>query len=150
MRVVPHAAGVTRRLGLVTILDSKRNDIASTAEAYADAAFAGTPHGPDRHVVWPADEGDALAGLGAMLEKGAERFRLLLGDAEGSRQQLRGDIARANEHWSLARPLSELDLEAPESVRGMIHKKIYALQEPQRRALAYASIEGEEFLYGCC
>ncbi len=28
-----------RRLGLVTILDAKRNDIASTAEAYADAAF---------------------------------------------------------------------------------------------------------------
>ncbi|PYS81653.1 MAG: hypothetical protein DMF70_08970, partial [Acidobacteria bacterium] len=58
----------------------------------------------------------------------------------------RGDIARANEHWSLARPLSELDLEVPESVRGMIHKKIYSLEEPQRRALAYASIDGEEFL----
>src|SRR3954449_10712862 len=28
-----------RQLGLVTILDSKRNDIASTAAAYADAAF---------------------------------------------------------------------------------------------------------------
>src|SRR5271165_796203 len=31
--VLRHAAG----LGLITILDSKRNDIASTAEAYADA-----------------------------------------------------------------------------------------------------------------
>jgi serine/threonine protein kinase/tetratricopeptide (TPR) repeat protein len=58
----------------------------------------------------------------------------------------RGDIAKTNEHWSLARPLSEMDLEAPESVRGMIHKTIYALAEPQRRALAYASVEGEEFL----
>src|SRR3989442_14940 len=57
----------------------------------------------------------------------------------------RGDIARANEHWSLARPLSEMDLEAPESVRGMIHKKIYSLAEQERRALAYASVEGEEF-----
>src|SRR3989454_7026576 len=56
----------------------------------------------------------------------------------------RGDIARANEHWSLARPLSELDLEAPESVRGMIHKKIYSLAEQERRALAHASVEGEE------
>jgi orotidine-5'-phosphate decarboxylase len=28
-----------RRLGLVTILDAKRNDIASTAQAYAEAAF---------------------------------------------------------------------------------------------------------------
>jgi orotidine-5'-phosphate decarboxylase len=30
-----------RSLGLVTILDSKRNDIASTASAYADAALDG-------------------------------------------------------------------------------------------------------------
>src|SRR5215831_4038416 len=30
-----------KELGLVTILDGKRNDIASTAAAYADAAFAG-------------------------------------------------------------------------------------------------------------
>ena len=37
-----------RDLGLVTILDSKRNDIASTAAAYADAVF-----GPK--AVWPAD-----------------------------------------------------------------------------------------------
>jgi len=58
----------------------------------------------------------------------------------------RGDIARTNEHWSLARPLSEMDLEAPESVRGMIHKTIYALEEQERRALAYASVEGTEFL----
>ena len=31
-----------RQMGLLTILDSKRNDIASTAGAYADAAFSGT------------------------------------------------------------------------------------------------------------
>lgn len=37
-----------RERGLMTILDSKRNDIASTATAYADAVF-----GP--HAVWPAD-----------------------------------------------------------------------------------------------
>src|SRR5262249_26637316 len=30
-----------RGLGLLTILDGKRNDIASTAAAYADAAFGG-------------------------------------------------------------------------------------------------------------
>jgi orotidine-5'-phosphate decarboxylase len=35
-----------RQLGLLTILDAKRNDIASTATAYADAAFAS---------VWDAD-----------------------------------------------------------------------------------------------
>ena len=41
--------------GLVTILDSKRNDIASTAAAYADAAFAGTPVDGRVHPVWDAD-----------------------------------------------------------------------------------------------
>ncbi len=44
-----------RALGLVTILDSKRNDIASTAEAYADAVFGGTRNDGKRHAVWPAD-----------------------------------------------------------------------------------------------
>jgi len=58
----------------------------------------------------------------------------------------RGDIAKVNTHWSLARPLSEMELEAPESVRSMISKKIDALEEAERRALEYASIEGAEFL----
>ena len=44
-----------RELGLLTILDSKRGDIASTAEAYADAALGGTLHEGRRHDVWPAD-----------------------------------------------------------------------------------------------
>ncbi len=44
-----------RELGLLTILDSKRGDIASTAEAYADAALGGTLHEGQRHDVWPAD-----------------------------------------------------------------------------------------------
>lgn len=50
-RVLRHA----RTLGLITILDSKRNDIASTAEAYADAAFGGTLLAGVRHPVWDAD-----------------------------------------------------------------------------------------------
>ena len=44
-----------RDLGLLTILDSKRNDIASTAAAYADAAFAGTRLAGRVHPVWEAD-----------------------------------------------------------------------------------------------
>ncbi|HYX29145.1 MAG TPA: hypothetical protein VE863_11305, partial [Pyrinomonadaceae bacterium] len=58
----------------------------------------------------------------------------------------RGDIARTNAHWSLTRQLAELDLEAPESVRSMISKKIDALQAEERRTLQYASVEGAEFL----
>src|SRR5581483_2788105 len=57
-----------------------------------------------------------------------------------------GDIARSNAHWSLVRPLAELDLEVPESVRSMISKKIDTLEEEERRTLQYASIEGTEFL----
>ena len=57
----------------------------------------------------------------------------------------RGDIHRVNSHWSLARPLSEMDLEVPESVRSMILKNMEALSEDDRRALQCASIEGEEF-----
>jgi len=44
-----------RELDLFTILDAKRNDIASTATAYADAAFGGTTHEGKRHLVWDAD-----------------------------------------------------------------------------------------------
>lgn len=44
-----------RELGLLTILDSKRNDIASTAQAYAEAAFAGVSVENQRLAVWDAD-----------------------------------------------------------------------------------------------
>jgi tetratricopeptide (TPR) repeat protein len=57
----------------------------------------------------------------------------------------RGDIAKEGERWRLARPLAEINLEAPESVRGMITRKIAALAEEDRKALQYATIEGEDF-----
>jgi orotidine-5'-phosphate decarboxylase len=44
-----------RDLGLIAILDAKRNDIASTGAAYADAAFAGVTAGGATHPVWDAD-----------------------------------------------------------------------------------------------
>lgn len=44
-----------RRQGLLTILDGKRNDIAATAEAYADAALGGIRLGNLLHPVWDAD-----------------------------------------------------------------------------------------------
>jgi orotidine-5'-phosphate decarboxylase len=44
-----------RNSGLITILDAKRNDIASTAAAYADAAFAGVTVAGRLHPVWDAD-----------------------------------------------------------------------------------------------
>ncbi|HLK65082.1 MAG TPA: AAA family ATPase [Bryobacteraceae bacterium] len=59
---------------------------------------------------------------------------------------IHGDIANTNSHWRLARPLDTLDLKIPDSVRAMIRKKIEALDPSSRRALQYASVEGEEFL----
>ena len=44
-----------RQRGLLTILDGKRNDIASTAAAYADAAFGGVTIDGTTHPVWDAD-----------------------------------------------------------------------------------------------
>jgi orotidine-5'-phosphate decarboxylase len=45
----------SRESGLLTILDGKRNDIASTAEAYADAALAGVSMEGKTRPVWDAD-----------------------------------------------------------------------------------------------
>jgi orotidine-5'-phosphate decarboxylase len=44
-----------RERGLITILDGKRNDIASTAAAYADAALSGVALDGRRRPVWEAD-----------------------------------------------------------------------------------------------
>jgi orotidine-5'-phosphate decarboxylase len=50
-----HILRRARDCGLVTILDAKRNDIASTAAAYADASFAGISLDGRLHPVWDAD-----------------------------------------------------------------------------------------------
>src|SRR5260370_13694268 len=42
MRAMQAVLRRAREQGLLTILDAKRNDIASTAKAYAEAAFGGT------------------------------------------------------------------------------------------------------------
>jgi orotidine-5'-phosphate decarboxylase len=44
-----------QKLGLIVVLDAKRNDIASTAAAYADAAFTGLRAGDRTLPVWNAD-----------------------------------------------------------------------------------------------
>jgi orotidine-5'-phosphate decarboxylase len=50
-----HVMAAARRQGLIILLDGKRNDIASTATAYADAALDGMELGNERHTVWDAD-----------------------------------------------------------------------------------------------
>jgi orotidine-5'-phosphate decarboxylase len=55
MTVLQRLLRKARDLRLLTILDSKRNDIASTATAYADAAFGGTRLARRNYPVWEAD-----------------------------------------------------------------------------------------------
>jgi orotidine-5'-phosphate decarboxylase len=55
MAVLQRLLRKARDRNLVTILDGKRNDIASTASAYADAAFGGTRLDGRTFPVWEAD-----------------------------------------------------------------------------------------------
>lgn len=55
MAALQHILTKARQHGLLTILDGKRNDIAATATAYADAAFAGIRLSGRLHPVWDAD-----------------------------------------------------------------------------------------------
>jgi tetratricopeptide (TPR) repeat protein/predicted Ser/Thr protein kinase len=95
------------------------------------------------------DPHDFPAGFASLIHRKTEGHALF---ATGLLQFLvdRGDIVRDNVagnsgRWTLARPLSEVDLEFPQSVRGMIQKKMEALDEETRRILRYASVEGAEF-----
>jgi predicted ATPase len=58
----------------------------------------------------------------------------------------RGDVLQQDGVWRLTRSAGEMDLAVPESVRGMIGKKLEVLEDEDRRALQYASVQGEEFL----
>ncbi len=55
MAVLQRLIQKARYRNLIVILDGKRNDIASTAVAYADAAFGGTRLGGRTFPVWNAD-----------------------------------------------------------------------------------------------
>jgi tetratricopeptide (TPR) repeat protein len=57
----------------------------------------------------------------------------------------RNAIVRRSGRWSLTLPLPELEIEVPESVSGMIQKKLERLGDDDRKTLQYASIEGNEF-----
>jgi orotidine-5'-phosphate decarboxylase len=64
MAVLQRLLRKARGLGLLTIFDGKRNDIASTATAYADAALRGSPVGDRVFPVWDADALTVNAYLG--------------------------------------------------------------------------------------
>ncbi|MGH7517023.1 MAG: protein kinase domain-containing protein [Gemmatimonadales bacterium] len=57
----------------------------------------------------------------------------------------RGVIQRAHEGWGLGQSVPELERELPESVRGMIEKKIAQLTDAERQLLVMASVQGYRF-----
>ena len=57
----------------------------------------------------------------------------------------RGTIARTSGDWTLAEALPDLERALPESVRGMIERKIAQLTEEDRTLLVAASVQGYEF-----
>jgi predicted ATPase len=56
-----------------------------------------------------------------------------------------GVIAQTDGVWTLAQKLPDIERELPESVRGMIERKVAQLSEEDRRLLVAASVQGYEF-----
>ena len=84
----------------------------------------------------------------------AEFLRLIYAKTEGSPLFMadlvrylrnRGVIAPADDTWALAQDLPDIERELPESVRGMIERKIAQLSEEDRKLLVAASVQGYEF-----
>jgi len=117
-----HARGVCEEIALQAL---RVEDVA----AYLDASFA---------------PNEFPAGLASVIHGKSEGHPLF---ATGAIQILaeRGDIARTNGAWKLKQPLEQMELDVPVSVRSMIEKKVGLLSDEQRKALQYASIEGEVF-----
>jgi serine/threonine protein kinase/predicted ATPase len=57
----------------------------------------------------------------------------------------RGVIAQSSGTWMLAQTLPDIERELPESVRGMIERKLAQLSEEDRKLLTAASVQGYEF-----
>jgi predicted ATPase len=97
--------------------------------AYLDACFA---------------PNEFPAGLASVIHNKSEGHPLF---ATGAIQILaeRGDIVRTSGAWKLKQPLEQMELDVPVTVRSMIEKKVGLLNDGQRQALQYASVEGEVF-----
>jgi serine/threonine protein kinase len=54
-------------------------------------------------------------------------------------------IVQDQGRWVLSRPVEDIGLDVPASIRSMIQRKIDSLSEPDRRLLQAASVEGAEF-----
>ena len=84
------------------------------------------------------------ADLPALIHLKTEGSPLFMADLVRYLRQ-RGVIAQTNGLWTLAQALPEIEKELPESVRGMIERKIGQIEEEDRRLLMAASVQGYQF-----
>ncbi len=98
-------------------------------EAYLALAFPGH--------AFPAD-------FAALIHARTEGNPLFMADLLRYSRE-RGVIAEAEGRWGLARGLPDLGREMPESVRGLIRRKLERVSEEGRRLLAAAAVQGPEF-----
>ena len=57
----------------------------------------------------------------------------------------RGDVVRRDGEWVLTKPVREVEIGVPNSVRSMIDKRLDSLNEEDRQMLQYASVQGVDF-----
>jgi tetratricopeptide (TPR) repeat protein len=57
----------------------------------------------------------------------------------------RGALAQRDGAWALSRPVADMELELPDSVRGLIEQKLERFREDDRSLLAFAAVHGPEF-----
>jgi tetratricopeptide (TPR) repeat protein len=57
----------------------------------------------------------------------------------------RGVIAEQDGHWVLAQSAQQIQRDLPESIRGMIARKLDRLEEEDRRLLDAAAVQGQQF-----
>jgi predicted ATPase len=122
VKLVLQGRGVCREIALPFL---SRDDF----DRYLELAFAGHQ--------FPAE-------LAAVLHARTEGNPLFMVDLLRYLRD-RGVIVQDRGRWALARALPDLQRELPESVRGMIQRKVDHLNEADRQLLMAASVQGPEF-----
>jgi len=84
------------------------------------------------------------AALGRMLHEKTEGSPLFMVDLVRDLRD-RKAIVRTQERWELAASLPAIERDLPETVKGMIGRKIERLDELDRKLLTAASVQGHEF-----
>jgi predicted ATPase len=98
----------------------------------------------DRYLTLAFAEHHFPADLAAVLHARTEGNPLFMVDLLQYLRE-RGVIVHDHGHWALVRAMPDLQRELPESVRGMIQRKLHQLSQADRQLLMAASVQGPEF-----